>query len=74
MIQFYVIYLYPFYCYIKKLGVKHLNGIKVSEILSYIEQKNPYSSAKKHVSLNILRIFFMYCINNISFRLITRVL
>jgi site-specific recombinase XerD len=59
-IQSYVIYLYPFYCYMKKTGVKHLSGIKASEILSYIEQMDPYASAKKHVSLNILRIFFRY--------------
>jgi len=59
-IQSYVIYLYPFYCHMNKIGVKCLSGIKASEILSYIEQMDPHASAKKHVSLIILRIFFRY--------------
>jgi site-specific recombinase XerD len=61
-IQSYVHYLYPFYCHMNRIGVKHINGIKASEILSYIEQTDPYASAsaKKHVSLNTLKIFFRY--------------
>jgi len=59
-IQSYIIYLYPLYCYMNNIGIKHLSDIKISEILSYIEQMNPYASAKKHVALNILRMFFRY--------------
>ena len=59
-IQSYVIYLYPFYCHLNRIGVNRLSGTKASDILSYIEQMDPYASAKKHVSLNILKIFFRY--------------
>ena len=59
-VQSYVIYLYTLYCYMNSIGIKHLSDIKVSDILSYIEQMDPNASAKKHVSLNILRIFFRY--------------
>ena len=59
-IQSYVIYLYPFYCHLILKEIKHISGIKASEILFYIKQMDPNDSAKKHVSLNILRIFFRY--------------
>ena len=59
-IQSYVIYLYPFYCHLNLKEIKHISGIKASEILFYIKQMDPNDSAKKHVSLNILRIFFRY--------------
>lgn len=59
-IQSYIIYLYPFCCHMNSEGVKHISSIKASEILSYIEQMDPYASAKRHVSLNILKIFFRY--------------
>lgn len=57
-IQAYIIYLYPFYRYMNSIGVKHIGDLKASDILSYIEQMDPHASAKKHVSLNKLRIFF----------------
>ena len=59
-IQSYVIYLYPFYCHLILKEIKYISGIKASEILFYIKQMDPNDSAKKHVSLNILRIFFRY--------------
>jgi len=59
-IQSYVFHLYPFCCHMNSMGVKQIGDIKVSEILSYIEQMNPNASANKHVSLNILKIFFRY--------------
>jgi site-specific recombinase XerD len=59
-IQSYVIYLYPFYCHLILKEIKHISGINASEILFYIKQMDPNDSAKKHVSLNILRIFFRY--------------
>lgn len=59
-IQSYVIYLYPFYCHLNLKEIKHISGINASEILFYIKQMDPNDSAKKHVSLNILRIFFRY--------------
>jgi site-specific recombinase XerD len=59
-IQSYVIYLYPFYCHLNLTGIKHIIDIKASDILFYIRQMDPNTSAKKHVSLNIFRIFFRY--------------
>lgn len=59
-IQSYVFHLYPFCCHMNNEGVKQIGDIKASEILSYIEQMDPNASANKHVSLNILKIFFRY--------------
>ena len=59
-IQSYVFHLYPFCCHMNSMGVKQIGDIKASEILSYIEQMDPNASANKHVSLNILKIFFRY--------------
>lgn len=59
-LQSYVIYLYPLYCHMNSIGIKHLSEIKASDILSYIEQMDPSVSAKKHVALNTFRIFFRY--------------
>lgn len=59
-IQSYVIYLYPFYCHLNLIKIRHINDIKVSDILFYIGKMAHDVSAKKHVSLNILRIFFRY--------------
>ena len=59
-IRGYVFCLYPFYCHMNSIGVKHISDIKPSDILSYIEQMDPHTLAKKHCSLNILRIFFRY--------------
>lgn len=58
--QAYVNYLYPFYSHLNSIEVKHIRDIEASDILSYIQQMDPHTSAKKHVSLNILRIFFRY--------------
>lgn len=59
-IQSYVFHLYPFNCYMINEGVNQIGNIKASDILSYIEQMDPRTSANKHVSLNILKIFFRY--------------
>ena len=59
-VQSYVIYLYPLYLHMNSKVIRHLNDIKASDILSYIERMNPESSAKKHVALNTFRIFFRY--------------
>lgn len=59
-IKGYVFYLYPFYCHMNSIGIEHISGIKPSDILSYIEQMDPHTLAKKHCSLNVLRIFFRY--------------
>ncbi|HEC44468.1 MAG TPA: integrase [Bacteroides sp.] len=59
-IQSYVFHLYLFYCHMNNIGVKLIGDLKASEILSYIEQMDPNASANKHVSLNILKIFFRY--------------
>jgi site-specific recombinase XerD len=59
-IRGYVFCLYPFYCHMNSIGLKHMSDIKSSDILSYIEQMDANTSAKKHCSLNILRIFFRY--------------
>ena len=59
-IQSYVFHLYPFCCYMNNKAVKQIGDIKASEILSYIGQMDPNASANKHVSLNILKIFFRY--------------
>jgi site-specific recombinase XerD len=58
-IQSYTHNLYPFYCHLNKKEVI-IRDVKSSDILGYIEQMDPQVSAKKHVSLNILRIFFRY--------------
>ncbi len=55
----YTLYLYPFYCHLNTKGV-NIRHVKSSDILGYIEQMDPQFSAKKHVSLNRLRIFFKY--------------
>ncbi len=59
-IQSYVFHLYPFNCYMIKEGLTQICNIKASDILSYVEQMDPRTSANKHVSLNILKIFFRY--------------
>jgi site-specific recombinase XerD len=59
-IRSYVIYLYPFCCYMNSIGVKHIEDIKAFDILSYIKQMEPNAPAKKHVALGMLRIFFRY--------------
>ncbi|MHB9057061.1 MAG: tyrosine-type recombinase/integrase [Paludibacteraceae bacterium] len=59
-IQSYVIYLYPFYRHMNSTGLKNISDIKSSDILFYIGQMDPNTSAKKHVALNTLRIFFRY--------------
>lgn len=59
-IQSYVFHLYPFCCFMNDKAVKQIGDIKASEILSYIGQMDPNASANKHVSLNILKIFFRY--------------
>ncbi|MBI9065490.1 MAG: hypothetical protein JEZ14_26125, partial [Marinilabiliaceae bacterium] len=53
-IQSYIFHLYPFSCYMHHKGVKQISNIKPSDILSYIEQMNPNTSANKHVSLTQL--------------------
>lgn len=59
-IKAYTFHLYPFCCFLNDKAVKQIGDIKASEILSYIGQMNPNASANKHVSLNILKIFFRY--------------
>ena len=59
-VQMYVIYLYPFYCYMDGKGVKQISGIKAPDILFYIKQVDPNFPAKKHGLLIMLRIFFRY--------------
>lgn len=59
-VRLYVLYLYPFNCYINSIGIKQISGIKAPDILSYIKQMGPNTPAKKHCSLTILRIFFNY--------------
>ena len=59
-IKSYVFYLYPFYCHMNSRGIKLINEIKHIDILSYVEQMDPHTLAKKHCSLNVLRIFFRY--------------
>jgi site-specific recombinase XerD len=59
-IQYYVFHLYPFCCHMNNAGVKQIEDIKASDILSFIEQMDPHTSANKHVSLNILKIFFRH--------------
>jgi len=63
-IQSYIIYLYSFYCYMNQIGIKKISSIKASDILHHIEQMDPHASAKKHVSLNILKILFRYLYEN----------
>jgi len=58
--QSYVFHLYPLNCYMINEGISEIGNIKASDILSYIEQMDPRTSANKHVSLNILKIFFRY--------------
>ncbi len=58
-VQSYVHHLYPLYCYMDSIGV-HISKIKASDIITYIKQMDPNTSAKKHVSLIIFRIFFRY--------------
>ena len=59
-IQSYVFHLYPFNCHMINEGVKQIGNIKASDILSYIKQMDPNTSANKHVALIILKIFFRY--------------
>lgn len=55
----YIFHLYNFCCYLnhKRINLKSINA---SEILAYVEQANPGRPANKHVSLNILKNFFIY--------------
>jgi site-specific recombinase XerD len=59
-IKGYAFYLYTFYCHMNSIGIKQISDIKPSNILSYIERMDPHTLAKKHCSLNVLRIFFRY--------------
>ena len=59
-IKSYIFCLYPFYCHLNNRGLRQIDDIKTTDILSHIEQMNPNTQALMHVALNILRIFFRY--------------
>lgn len=59
-ISSYTIYLYSFYNFLTKIGLKQIEEIKSSDIVKYIEQIEPPGSAKLHVSLVLLKLFLIY--------------
>ncbi len=56
----YIIYLHDFLVFLQENGVKSLNEINASFILSFIKKLDPHKMAAKHVALGILRRFFVY--------------
>jgi site-specific recombinase XerD len=59
-IKSYIIYLYPFYSFMLRIGIKQIQQLKSSDIIKYVEQIEPRGSAKMHVSLIMLRLFLAY--------------
>ncbi|WP_430937352.1 tyrosine-type recombinase/integrase [Saccharicrinis sp. 156] len=56
----YTIYLHSFYLYLNNAGIRQIKDFNACSLLSYVKQMDQTASAKQHVTLNILRIFFRY--------------
>lgn len=54
------IYLYLFNCHINDLGIKRVTDISAEHLTSYAKQVGKPATAKQHVALKILRLFFRY--------------
>jgi site-specific recombinase XerD len=54
------IFLYLFYCHMNDLGIKRITDISAEHLSSFAKQAGKPATAKQHVALNILRLFFRY--------------
>jgi len=59
-LQLYSIYLHHFYSYLNDIGVHRIFDINTEHLFSYIKSLEKPASAKKHVTLNTLRLFFRH--------------